>query len=73
MGNKAKVAGLLLGGYMLGRGKKLKLALTVAATVGGSKLYSQREEISKALGSLERAHPNLAVWPVRCRESHQPV
>lgn len=59
MDNKVKVTGLLLGGYLLGRGKKLKLALTVASAVGGSALYRNREQIQETLTKLGESSPEL--------------
>ena len=52
MNNKVKVTGLLLGGYLLGRSKKLKLAMTVAASVSGSALYRNRDQIQETLSTL---------------------
>src|SRR4051794_40312450 len=38
MAGKGQLAALLLGGYLLGRTKKMRLALTLAAAVGGSRM-----------------------------------
>ena len=59
MNNKAKTTALVLGGYMLGRKRKLKLAMTVAASVSGAALYRNREQIQEALGKLGESSPEL--------------
>lgn len=59
MNSKAKVTALVLGGYMLGRSKKLKLALTVAASMSGSALYRNREQIQETLSGLGASSPEL--------------
>lgn len=59
MNNKVKVTGLLVGGYLLGRSKKLKLALTVAASVSGSSLYRNREQIQEAFGKFSESSPDF--------------
>jgi hypothetical protein len=41
MAGKGQLAALLLGGYLLGRTKKMRLALTLAAAVGGSRVAGQ--------------------------------
>ena len=45
MDGRAKLAAVLLGGYLLGRTKKMKLALTVAGAIGGKQLMNNRQDI----------------------------
>ncbi|MGK4066081.1 hypothetical protein AB0Y14_08480 [Rothia sp. HC945] len=59
MDNKTKTAGLLLGGYLLGRAKKLKLALVVASTVSGTTAFSKRKQLSGALSQFAQSTPEL--------------
>lgn len=59
MDNKLKIAGLLAGGYILGRSKKLKLALTVASSVAGVAGYSKRQMLSEAITKISENTPEL--------------
>lgn len=59
MDNKLKIAGLLAGGYVLGRSKKLKLALTVASSVAGVAGYSKRQMLSEAITKISENTPEL--------------
>lgn len=61
MDNKLKMAGLLAAGYLLGRTKKLKLALTVASSVAGVAGYSKREMFSEAISKISENTPELQV------------
>ncbi len=54
MDDKVKLAGLLLGGYLLGRTKKMRLALMIAAGIAGKRLKdeSQGAGLLGGLGGL---------------------
>lgn len=45
MDGRARFAVVLLAGYLLGRTKKMKLALTVAGALGGKQLVNNRKDI----------------------------
>ncbi|MFD1213458.1 hypothetical protein ACFQ36_15565, partial [Arthrobacter sp. GCM10027362] len=57
MDNKAKVTGLVLAGYLLGRTKKLKLALTVAGALGGKQLMNNKDELAAQVTKLVQSSP----------------
>jgi hypothetical protein len=54
---KAKVTGLVLAGYLLGRTKKLKLALTIAGAVGGKQLMNNKDELLGQVTKLVQSSP----------------
>lgn len=60
MNDKLKMGGLILGGYLLGRTKNLKLALTIAAAVGATKATQNRDQIQGSLQELMDSSPELA-------------
>ena len=76
MPGKGTLAALLIGGYLLGRTKKLRLALTVASLVGGgsSALGGRKGILSRVTGLVESS-PQLkglveqVTGMVRWRES----
>ena len=45
MDGKAKLATVLIAGYLLGRTKKMKLAITVAGALGGRQLFHHRDDL----------------------------
>ena len=57
MDDKIKLGALILAGYMLGRTKKMRLALTLAGAVAGNKLRddSQRDELLGSLGGMRES------------------
>jgi outer membrane biosynthesis protein TonB len=57
--NKTTITALILGGYLLGRTKKMKLALTVASALSGSALMRNREQILTTLGQFGESSPEL--------------
>lgn len=59
MNNKMKVTGLILAGYMLGRTKKLGMALTVASAVAGSTAVNNREKLMGGVKELAESSPEL--------------
>lgn len=58
MDDKLKFAGMLLGGYLLGRTKRMKTALMLATTVGAKQLQSNPEMLAKA-GSAVLSSPEV--------------
>lgn len=75
-----KLTGLILGGYLLGRTKKLGLAMTVASAVAGSSAVRNREKLLSGLKEISDSSPELksrkrrspAVWlsPERTQPKH---
>ncbi|WP_026536329.1 hypothetical protein [Arthrobacter sp. H14] len=59
MDEKAKLTAILLGGYLLGRTKKAKLALTVAGLIGGRQLSSNKGELMGQVNELAKASPEV--------------
>ena len=59
MAGKAEIAALLLGGYLVGRTKKMRLVLTLAAAAGGGRLSSGTggvaAQVTKTLASSPEA------------------
>lgn len=70
MDDKLKIAGVLLGGYLLGRTKKLKTAVLLGAAVAGNRLRdeSARGALMDSLGGLKDEQPAARIryvgpWP----------
>lgn len=59
MNNKMKITGLILAGYMLGRTKKLGLALTVASAVAGTTAAKNRDQLLGGLKEFADSSPEL--------------
>ncbi|WP_432789632.1 hypothetical protein QYM46_15170 [Brevibacterium sp. K11IcPPYGO002] len=59
MNNKMKITGLILAGYMLGRTKKLGLALTVASAVAGTTAAKNRDQLLGGLKDFADSSPEL--------------
>ncbi|GEB23628.1 hypothetical protein [Brevibacterium aurantiacum] len=59
MNDKMKLTGLILSGYMLGRTKKLGLALTIATSVTGSTAVNNRDKLTGGLKELVDSSPEL--------------
>lgn len=59
MNNKTKITGLILAGYMLGRTKKLGLALTVASAVAGTTAAKNRDQLLGGLKDFADSSPEL--------------
>lgn len=59
MDNKWKIPALIIGGYLLGRTKKLGLALALAGAVGGTTAFSNRSQLLKTLGEFTESSPEL--------------
>ena len=59
MNHKMKLTGLILAGYMLGRTKKLGMALTIASTVAGTTAVKNRESLIGGLKEITDASPEL--------------
>lgn len=59
MNNKMKITGLILAGYMLGRTKKLGLALTIASSVAGSTAVKNRDSLIGGLKEFADSSPEL--------------
>ncbi|WP_210603131.1 hypothetical protein [Brevibacterium oceani] len=59
MNNKMKITGLILAGYMLGRTKKLGLALTVASAVAGTTAAKNRDQLLDGLKEFADSSPEL--------------
>lgn len=59
MNNKTKITGLILAGYMLGRTKKLGLALTVASAVAGTTVAKNRDQLLGGLKDFADSSPEL--------------
>lgn len=59
MNNKTKITGLILAGYMLGRTKKLGLALTVASAVAGTSAVKNRDQLLGGLKDFADSSPEL--------------
>ncbi|WP_216699319.1 hypothetical protein, partial [Arthrobacter sp. H14] len=57
MDEKMKLAGILLGGYLLGRTKKGKLALTMAGGLAGKKISGNKGEMLGQLNKLVESSP----------------
>ncbi|NJC56486.1 hypothetical protein [Brevibacterium marinum] len=54
-----KITGLILAGYMLGRTKKLGLALTIASSVAGSTAVKNRDNLIGGLKEFADSSPEL--------------
>ncbi|WP_434591308.1 hypothetical protein [Brevibacterium sp. 1718] len=59
MNNKMKITGLILAGYMLGRTKKLGMALTVASAVAGTTAAKNRDQLLGGLKDFADSSPEL--------------
>lgn len=63
MNARVKVTGLILGGYLLGRSKKLKLAMTIAGTAAGTTLMQKRhqvkDQVTGTVGQVTDSSPEL--------------
>lgn len=59
MNNKMKLTGLILAGYVLGRTKKLGLALTVASAVAGTTAAKNRDQLLGGLKDFADSSPEL--------------
>ncbi|WP_420096064.1 hypothetical protein [Brevibacterium sediminis] len=59
MNNKMKLTGLILAGYVLGRTKKLGLALTIASTVAGTTAAKNRDQLLGGLKDFAESSPEL--------------
>lgn len=59
MNNKMKITGLILAGYMLGRTKKLGLALTVASAVAGTTAAKNHDQLLGGLKEFADSSPEL--------------
>ena len=59
MNNKMKITGLILAGYMLGRTKKLGLALTVASAVAGTTAAKNRDQLLGGLKDFADSSPEF--------------
>lgn len=57
--SKLKITGLILGGYLLGRTKKLGLALIVASAVAGSTAVKNRDQLLCGLKDVVDSSPEL--------------
>ncbi|GAB3526474.1 hypothetical protein [Arthrobacter monumenti] len=59
MDEKAKLTAILFGGYLLGRTKKAKLALTVAGLIGGKQLSSSKGGLMSQMNELAKSSPEV--------------
>ena len=56
----AKVAAAVASGYLLGRTKKLKLAITVGSMLAGKKIATNPRDMMKQLNELVEGNPELS-------------
>src|SRR5699024_6703518 len=60
MGAEARIIGGVVAGYLLGRGKKMRLALSMAGLLAGKQLTTDPKVIAKQLAELAETNPRLA-------------
>ena len=67
MDPKQKVAAAVAAGYLLGRTKKLKLAITVGSVLAGQRLSSNPQKLLKGATSLVQNNPALSALQTELR------
>src|SRR5215204_3453030 len=67
MDPKQKVAAAVAAGYLLGRTKKLKLAITVGRVLPGQRLSSNPQKLLKGATSLVQNNPSLSALQTELR------
>lgn len=60
MGAEARIIGGVVAGYLLGRGKKMKLALSLAGMLAGKQISTDPKVIAKQVAELADTNPRLA-------------
>src|SRR3954471_423302 len=59
MASKSKIAAGVAGGYLLGRTKRLRLAMTLASMLAGQKVAGNRQELLAQGNKLLNSSPQL--------------
>jgi hypothetical protein len=67
MDSKQKVAAAVAAGYLLGRTKKLKLAITVGSVLAGQRLSTNPQKLLKGASSLVQNNPALSALQTELR------
>src|SRR5215213_4937943 len=67
MDAKQKVAAAVAAGYLLGRTKKLKLAVTVGSVLAGQRVSSNPQKLLKGASSLVQNNPALSALQTELR------
>ena len=67
MDAKQKVAAAVAAGYLLGRTKKLKLAITVGSVLAGQRLSTNPQKLLKGASSLVQNNPALSALSTELR------
>ena len=67
MDPKQKVAAAVAAGYLLGRTKKLKLAITVGSVLAGQRISSNPQKLLKGATNLVQSNPALSALQTELR------